>query len=99
MKTFFFKAVLLLLLPFFSPAQKITYSAPIGEDNRDMDFDIIGKLQGNILVYKNVGNSYRISVYNNNMQFKERVSLGFLPNKTFNVDFVAYPDFFYIVFR
>ena len=46
-------------------SQQITYSQPETEDIRSLDFDIIGKVGGNFLVYKNIRNKYAISVYDN----------------------------------
>ena len=46
-------------------SQQITYSQPESDDTRSLDFDIIGKIGGNFLVYKNIRNKYAISVYDN----------------------------------
>jgi hypothetical protein len=55
--------VLLFLLPVFSFAQKISYSEVLKENSRDMDFEIIGRINSNILVFKNVSSRYAVSVY------------------------------------
>ncbi|MEP6584585.1 MAG: hypothetical protein ABJA90_09975 [Ginsengibacter sp.] len=94
--------VLFFLLALFvnvGAAQQITYSLPESEDVRSLDFDIIGKVKNNFLVYKNIRNKYAISVYDNSMKLKERVDLDFMPDKTLNVDFVAYPDFAYLIYQ
>ncbi|MEJ7587216.1 MAG: hypothetical protein WKI04_06610 [Ferruginibacter sp.] len=63
----------LLLLPVFSFAQHITYSEPLREDNRDINFDIIGKMNNNIIVFKNARWKYAVTVYNAaDMSLKER---------------------------
>ena len=54
-------------------SQQITYSKPESEDIRTLDFDIIGKISGNFLVYKNIRNKYAIGVYDNNMKLKDKV--------------------------
>ncbi len=79
--------------------QQITYSQPESEDVRSLDFDIIGKVSGNFLVYKNLRNKYAIAVYDNNMKLKDKVNLDFMPDRTMNVDFIAYPDFAYIIYQ
>lgn len=79
--------------------QQITYSQPESEDVRTLDFDIIGKVSDNFLVYKNLRNKYAIGVYDNNMKLKDKVDLDFMPDRTINVDFVAYPDFAYIIYQ
>ena len=90
---------ILLLAPVFLQAQQITFSEPLREDERDMNFDIIGRLNKNIIVFKNLRNRYALNIYNDSMQLKEKVDLEFLPTKTFNVDYVAYPDYFYLIYQ
>ncbi|CAN5583869.1 hypothetical protein BH11BAC5_BH11BAC5_36280 [soil metagenome] len=90
---------MLFLLPLFSLAQKISYSDVLKENSRDMDFEIVGKISGNILVFKNVSSRYAISIYQGDMELKEKVDLDFIPSKAFNVDFVVYPDFFYLIYQ
>ena len=79
--------------------QQITYSLPESEDVRTLDFEIIGKVSGNFLIYKNIRNKYAIGVYDNSMKLKDKVVLDFMPDRTINVDFVAYPDFIYIIYQ
>ena len=99
MKGLFLILYLLICMQVFSVAQHISYSEPLREDSRDMNFDIIGKLNANILVFKNERWKYAVSVYNNNMELKEKIKLDFMPEKTFNVDFVAYPDYFFLIYQ
>ncbi|MGI8584240.1 MAG: hypothetical protein ACR2KX_18765 [Chitinophagaceae bacterium] len=89
----------MLILPLVSICQRISYSAPENDDARTLDFDIIGKVSGNFLVYKNIRNRYAVSVYDNEMGLKERVTLDFMPDKTLNAEFVAYPEFAYIIYQ
>ena len=90
---------LLFLLPVLSFAQKISYSDVLKENSRDMDFEIIGKVSGNILVFKNQSSRYAVSIYQGEMNLKEKVDLDFIPAKAYNVDFVVYPDFFYLIYQ
>src|SRR5476651_132374 len=90
---------ILSLFFYRSFSQQITYSQPESEDVRTLDFDIIGKIGGNFLVYKNLRNKYAIGVYDNSMKLKDKVDLDFMPDRTINVDFVAYPDFAYIIYQ
>ncbi|MEO5781961.1 MAG: hypothetical protein ABIQ07_01740, partial [Ginsengibacter sp.] len=90
---------LVMLLPLVSICQQITYTEPEREDGRTLNFEIIGKVSGNFLVYKNIRSRHAISVYNNEMELKERVDLDFMPDKTLNADFIAYPDFAYIFYQ
>ena len=80
-------------------SQNVTYSDINREDSREINFEIIGKLNSNLLVYKNVRWKHVISVYDNEMKEKERINLDFIPEKTFNVDFVVYPEFFYMIYQ
>ena len=99
MKGFILKTCLLLLLPVFSFAQQIVYSDVLKENSRDMDFEIIGKVSGNILVFKNQTSRYAVSIYQGDMDLKDKIDLEFIPPKAYNVDFVVYPDFFYLVYQ
>jgi hypothetical protein len=90
---------ILNIFSFQAFSQQITYSQPEPEDGRTLDFDIIGKVGGNFWVYKDIRNKYAISVYDNRMKLKDKVSLEFLPDRTMNVDFVAYPDFAYVIYQ
>ena len=80
-------------------AQEITYSSPETDDTRALDFDIIGKVSGNYLVYKHIRNNYAVSIYDNDMKLKDRVDLDFMPEKALNADFVAYQNFAYIIYQ
>lgn len=89
----------LLLASLFSNAQRVVFSEPTREDIRDMNFEIIGKVKTNILVFHDVKWKYAVNVYNDSMRLLEKTDIDFLPKKTFNADFVAYPDFFYLIYQ
>src|SRR5690348_12568585 len=57
----------LLLTVLNSQGQRIVYSEPEKDDSRRMNFEIIGKVGGNFLIYKEVHNKNYIAVYNNDM--------------------------------
>ncbi len=80
-------------------AQKITYSEPERDDPRSLNFEIVGKLNGNYLIYKNIRDVHSISVYDTKMVMAEKNKLDFLPDKIINADFLAYPDFFYMFYQ
>ena len=95
-----FYLMYLLLLPVLSMAQRITFSETQREDNRDINFDIIGKMNNNVIVFKNAKWKYSVSVYNaDDMTLKEKVDLDFIPDKAFNVEYIAFPDNFYFVYQ
>jgi len=83
----------------YSFAQKITFSEPVKDNSQDMNFEVIGKMKGNVLVFKNLKSDYSIDIYDNEMQLKDDVKLDFLPDKTFNVNFIAYPDSVYLIYQ
>ena len=92
-------AILTLIFPVFLTAQRITYSNPEQEDSRRTNFEILGRINGNILVFKNNHTENAISVYDNNMSLVKRVNLDYLPEKYLNIDFIQYPDFAYMIYE
>lgn len=94
---------ILLAFVFIAPlglvAQTVTISDFEREDTRDINFEIIGKMNNNILVYKNIGYKHKINIFDKDMNTLETVRLNFIPEKTFNIDFIAYPDYFYMVYQ
>ena len=80
-------------------SQQITYSQPESQDTRSLDFEIIGKIQDNFLIYKNVRNNYAICTYDNSMRLIDRVDLRFMPDKILNIDFISFPDFAWIIYQ
>src|SRR5258705_864039 len=81
-------------------AQRILISEPDREDSRRMDFEIIGKMGNNYLIYKNIRNESFICLYDNEMKMIKRVKHEYLPeDRMINVDFFAYPDFIYAIYQ
>ncbi|HKG67784.1 MAG TPA: hypothetical protein VKA92_02870, partial [Segetibacter sp.] len=93
-------AALVFLTSFYNiNAQRVVYSEPDKNDYRQTQFEIIGKINGNILIYKNLRSSYVMGVYDMDMKQKQRVKLDFLPDRIINADFLAYPDFCYMFYQ
>lgn len=88
-----------LVLARWSVAQQIFYSQPDNNDSRNMNFDIIGKINENYLVYKNIRNNNAISIYNSEMDETNKVSLKMLPDRTLDVEFIAYPDYALMIYQ
>jgi hypothetical protein len=80
-------------------AQKITYSEPEREDNRRTNFEIIGKVGNNILVFKGNRGDNAISVYNNDMKLVDRVKLDYMGDRWINVDFVPYSTHTWMIYQ
>jgi hypothetical protein len=91
--------VLTLTIPLITSAQRITYTEPEKDDSRRTNFEIIGKINGNYLVFKNNNSNNSVSVYDEDMKLLQRVNLDFMPEKYINVDFVSYPDHFVMVYE
>jgi len=51
------------LLPTIIFSQRITYSEPERDDYKTLNFEVIGKIGGNFLVYKNIRNKNAVSVF------------------------------------
>ena len=82
-------------------AQKIVYSEPDRDDNRRMNFEVIGKIGGNFMVYKSYRNANWISILDNDMKQVARVDQNYLPDndRVVNVDFFPYQDFVYMIYQ
>ena len=93
---FFF---IVFIAPVILSAQRIVYSEPQRDDGRRTDFEIIGKISGNFLVFTNNRSDNNISIFDNDMRLQQRVSLDFLPDKLINTYFIPYPDFCYMIYE
>ncbi|HMO63073.1 MAG TPA: hypothetical protein PKC39_08990 [Ferruginibacter sp.] len=85
--------------PLTTTAQQIIFSDPEREDIREMNFEIIGKVGNNVLIFHDVRWKYTFNVYNDSMRLLHKVETDFVPKKTTNIDFVAYPNFVYMVYQ
>lgn len=83
----------------WAQSPRIVYSEPEREDSRRTDFEVVGRIGGNFLVYKNNRNDHDICVYDEGMKLKNRVSLDASSDRWINVDFIPYADFFYMVYQ
>jgi len=91
--------VALLLTVCCVQAQRVVYTEPDRNDIRQTEFEIVGKINGNILIYKSLRDNYSMSVYGMDMKQKDRVKMSFLPDRIINADFLAYPDFCYAFYQ
>jgi hypothetical protein len=97
------KGFFLAICCFFSLsilAQKIVYSDPDREDTRRINFEVIGKINGKYLVYKNMNNHNWIVSYDDNMDQVKKTEQDYMPqDKLINVDFLPYQDFFFMIYQ
>ncbi|HEV3326510.1 MAG TPA: hypothetical protein VG052_12925 [Puia sp.] len=100
-----FLSILLITLallnssPVKAQVSQIFYTEPEKEDGRRTNFEIIGKFNDNFLVFKNNGANSAISIYDSDMRVQQRVPLTFMPERYINIDFVAYPDYFILIYE
>jgi hypothetical protein len=81
-------------------AQKIVYSEPERDDTRRMNFEVIGKINGNFLIYKNIRNRNWITIMDNNMKVLDKVEQDYIPDdRLINIDFFPYNDFCYAIYQ
>ncbi|RZL12618.1 MAG: hypothetical protein EOO89_19285, partial [Pedobacter sp.] len=80
-------------------AQHITFSDHRTDESSDINFEIIGKQGSNYLVYKNIRWKHVMGVYDEQMKLVSNDRMKFMPEKTFNVDFISYPDFFFMIYQ
>ncbi|MBV9962849.1 MAG: hypothetical protein JO072_11435 [Parafilimonas sp.] len=99
MKKIRYSLLAIISFPLLLQAQKISYSEPDRDDVRSVDFDIVGKLNNNYLVYKHVHSSYTIVVFDNEMKQADKVKMDFLPDKLINSDIITYRDYFYFIYQ
>lgn len=82
-------------------AQNIVYSDPDREDPRTLNFEVVGKIGGKFLIYKNARDDHFFSVYDADMKLSAKVKADFLPSRTriLGTDFLAYSDFTYFIYQ
>jgi hypothetical protein len=84
---------LFFLIGLVSTAQTIKYSEGEKQDTRNMQFEIIGKVKTNLLIFKYQRNNGVICSYGNDMALIKRSKCDFLPDqKIINADFVNFGD-------
>ncbi|NCI47295.1 hypothetical protein [Sediminibacterium soli] len=90
---------LFLLFGLQGRAQQITYSEPDRDDARSINFEILGKISGNVLVYKNYRDQHFIAIYDNDMKLTDRVKMDYLSGRISNTEFIQYPEFIYMLYE
>jgi hypothetical protein len=80
-------------------AQEIIYSELDKDDNRSVQYEIVGKMNDHVIIYKGYRDIHYISVYDNEMKMTSKTRLDFLPDHIFNADFLQYPDYFWMFYE
>ena len=80
-------------------AQNITYSVVHNESASEANFEILGKVGANFLVFKNISWKSILQVFDKDMKELSNERIKFLPEKVLNVDFITYPGYFVMVYQ
>ncbi len=91
--------IILLLSAQITSAQNVLFSEVQKKDNKNIKFEILGKVEGHYLVYKNIARTHFLSTYDAQMQLMETNVLDFLPENLFDIDFIRYPDYFIVLYQ
>lgn len=89
----------LLVSAWCATAQDIVYSDYNNEDDRDINFEILGKQGKNYVVYKRVRWKHLLAFYDENMKMVKSMRMAFIPEKSYSLNFITYPDYFYVVYQ
>jgi hypothetical protein len=95
----FILSLLLILLTYDAKCQLINYSETDNDDVRDLTYEIIGKLKGNIHIYKNNRDIRSITLYDAQMKQVTKEKLDFLPEKIINENFLLFPDSYFMFYE
>lgn len=80
-------------------SQRITYSEPDRDDPRILNFEVLGRINGKILVYKTYRDLHYIVTYDSDMKMLEKKKLDFINYRVLNTEFIQYPDFVYMIYQ
>ncbi|RYD77317.1 MAG: hypothetical protein EOP53_13185 [Sphingobacteriales bacterium] len=69
------------------------------ENNQETNFEILGKVGPNYLVFKKISWRSVLQVFDKNMKELSNDRLKFIPDKVLNTDFIVYPDHFLMVYQ
>ena len=96
------KTIAVLFLLFIATpkinGQSIYYAELNKKEKSNLDFQIIGKSDDEVMIYKNIDRKHVISYYNMMMNHLEDVELDFIPEKTIKVDFIKCADSLIVVY-
>jgi hypothetical protein len=92
---------IVLFCSFFTlvKGQNITFSEIEKNNSKNSSLEVIGKIAGNILVYKNIFSKHKLTVFNNDMTTKELVDLDYISDRTTNIDFIPSQNSFLMLWQ
>lgn len=92
---------LIMVLHFLSgclQAQQVYYSEINKKERANLDFQIIGKTNNSILIYKKSEGDHQIAFYDEKMTFIKSIEMDFIPEKTINIDFIKKGDSVIVIY-
>ena len=92
-------SVVLMIATNIATAQNITYTVVHNESASEANFEILGKVGANFLVFKNISWKSILQVFDKDMKELRNERIKFLPEKVLNVDFITYPGYFVMVYQ
>jgi hypothetical protein len=98
-KPVLFSFVFLLFSGLAGFSQTITYSEPDRDDARNISFEVLGRIGGKVMVYKNYRDIHSITLYDNDMKTLGKVPLDFLKGRILSSEFVQYPDHVFMIYQ
>src|SRR5687768_17568892 len=98
LRPFLLSLFFISVFSFAGVSQRIYYSQPEREDSRRTNFDIIGKVGNNILIFKNNRSENDICVYDGEMKLIDRINLN-NSSRWVNVDFIPHPDHAWMIYQ
>jgi len=87
------------LISFGIKAQSVTYSDYDRYDLRDGEYEVIGMCGGRFYAYRKMDDSCLLEAFDDAMNKKATVVLDFLPDKLYEIHFVAYPEKILVLFQ
>jgi hypothetical protein len=94
-----FIVAFMLLACFGAHSQRITYSEPDREDPRNLNFEIVGKMNGKVLVYKNYRDLHFMAVYDADMKMQAKNKLELTNTRVLSTEFLVYSDYAYMIYQ
>lgn len=79
--------------------QRVTYTEPDRDDPRILNFEVLGRINGKIMVYKTYRDLHYIVTYDSDMKMLEKKKLDFINYRVLNTEFIQYSDFVYMIYQ
>ena len=98
--TKYLSGLILLMFAFtIARAQSIVYSIPDEEDTRTNSYEIVGKLNGHFIIYKNSHGTSFFNIYSADMRVIGKKTLPDIPSEIIATNFITYSDEFMLFFQ